>query len=130
MRSWWKDNHIEIYSTHNEGKSIVAEKFMKILENKIYKYMMSVSKNVYIDKLYDIVNKYNNTYHNTIKMKLANVKPRTYIDFDKDSNKKDLKFEVDDHVKISKYKNILAKDYVQNWSEEVFIIKKVKITVP
>ena len=129
MRSWWKDNHIEIYSTHNEGKSIVAEKFMKILENKIYKYMMSVSKNVYIDKLYDIVNKYNNTYHNTIKMKLANVKPRTYIDFDKDSNKKDLKFEVDDHVKISKYKNILAKDYVQNWSEEVFIIKKVKITV-
>ena len=103
---------------------------MKILENKIYTYMMSVSKNVYIDKLYDIVNKYNNTYHNTIKMKLANVKPRTYIDFDKDSNKKDLKFEVDDHVKISKYKNILAKDYVQNWSEEVFIIKKVKITVP
>ena len=130
MRSWWKDNHIEIYSTHNEGKSIVAEKFMKILENKIYKYMMSVSKNVYIDKLYDIVNKYNNAYHNTIKMKLANVKPRTYIDFDKDSNKKDLKFEVDDHVKISKYKNILAKDYVQNWSEEVFMIKKVKITVP
>ena len=130
MRSWWKDNHIEIYSTHNEGKSIVAEKFMKILENKIYKYMISVSKNVYIHKLYDIVNKYSNTYHNTIKMKLANVKPRTYIDFDKDSNKKDLKFEVDDHVKISKYKNILAKDYVQNWSEEVFIIKKVKITVP
>ena len=130
MRSWWKDNHIEIYSTHNEGKSIVAEKFMKILENKTYKYMMSVSKNVYIDKLYDIVNKYNNTYHNTIKMKLANVKPRTYIDFDKDSNKKDLKFEVDDHVKISKYKNILAKGYVQNWSEEVFMIKKVKITVP
>ena len=130
MRSWWKDNHIEIYSTHNEGKSIVAEKFMKILENKIYKYMMSVSKNVYIDKLYDIVNKYNNAYHNTIQMKLANVKPRTYIDFDKDSNKKDLKFEVDDHVKISKYKNILAKDYVQNWSEEVSMIKKVKITVP
>ena len=130
MRSWWKDNHIEIYSTHNEGKSIVAEKFMKILENKIYKYMISVSKNVYIHKLYDIVNKYSNTYHNTIKVKLANVKPRTYIDFDKDSNKKDLKFEVDDHVKISKYKNILAKGYVQNWSEEVFMIKKVKITVP
>ena len=72
-----------MYSTHNEGKSVVAEKFVRILKNKIYKHMTSISTNVYIHKLDDIVNKYNNTYHSTIKMKPVDVKPSTYIESSK-----------------------------------------------
>ena len=68
---------------HNEGKSVVAERFIRTLKTKIYKYMTSVSKNVYIKKLDDIVNENNNTYHRTIKMKPANVKDNTYFDFKK-----------------------------------------------
>ena len=91
-------------STHKEGKSVAAERFIRTLKNKIYKHMTSISKNVYIDKLDDIVNEYNNTYHRTIKMKPADVKDNTYIDFIKDVNDKDPKFQVGDHVRISKYK--------------------------
>ena len=92
--------------------------------------MTSISKNVYIDKLDDIVKKYNNTYNTSIKMKPADVKDNTYIDFKKEVNDKNLKFKVGDHVRISKYKNIFAKWYMLNWSEEIFIIKKIKNTVP
>ena len=88
------------------------------------------SKNVYIDKLDDIVGEYNNTYHTTIKMKPIDVKDNTYINIDNKINDKDPKFKVGDHVRISKYKNILATGYTPNWSEEVFVIKKVKNTVP
>ena len=77
MKSWLGKNDIEMYSTHNEGKSVVAEIFIRTLKNKIYKYMTSVSKNGYINKLDDIVKKYNNTYHRTIIMKPANVKSST-----------------------------------------------------
>ena len=92
--------------------------------------MTSVSKNVYIDKLDDIVKKYNNTYHASIKMKPVDVKDNTYIDFKKESNDKNPKFKVGDHIRISKYKNISAKGYMPNWSEEIFVIKKIKNTVP
>ena len=92
--------------------------------------MTAVSKNVYIDKLDDIVNEYNNTYHRTIKMKPIEVKDNTYIDSIKVVNDKDPKFKVGDHVKISKCKNILAKGYTPNWSQEVFVIKEVKNNVP
>ena len=119
-----------MYSTNNEGKSVVAERFIRTLKSKIYKYMTSISKNVYIDKLDDIVNEYNNTYHTAIKMKPIDVKDNTYINTDKKTNDKDLKFKVGDHVRISKYKNIFAKGYTPNWSEEVFVIKKTKNTVP
>ena len=119
-----------MYSTHNEGKSAVAERFIKTLKSKIYKYMTSISKNVYIGKLDDIVDEYNNTYHTTIKMKPINVKDNTYINTSKEINNKDPKFRVGDYVRISKYKNIFAKRYMPNWSEEVFIIKKIKNTVP
>ena len=78
-----KDNDIEIYSIHNEGKSVAAERFIKTLKTKIYKYMSSVSKNVYIDKLDDMVDEYNNTYHRTIQMKPVDAKDNTYIDFKK-----------------------------------------------
>ena len=121
---------VVIYSTNNEGKSVVAEGFIRTLKSKIYKYMTSISKNVYIDKLDDIVYEYNNTYHTTIKMEPIDVKDNTYINIDKEINSKDPKFKVGDRVRISKYKNIFAKGYTANWSEEVFAIKKVKSTVP
>ena len=85
---------------------------------------------MYIDKLDDIINEYNNTYHRTIKMKPIDVKDNTYIDFEKEVNDKDPKFKVGDYVRISKYKNIFVKGYMPNWSEEVFSISKIKNTVP
>ena len=100
-----------MYSTHNEGKSVVAEKFIRTLKNKIYKHMTSVSKNVYIDKLDDIVNEYNNTYHRTNKMKPIHVKDKTYINSIKEFN--DLQIKFDDHVRISKYKTFLEKVALQ-----------------
>ena len=130
FKKWLQDNDMVMYSENNEEKSVVAERFIRTLKSKIYKYMTSISKNVYIDKLDDIVNEYNNTYHTTIKMKLINVKDNTYINTDKEINNKDPKFNVGDRVRISKYKNIFAKGYTPNWSEEVFVIKKVKNTVP
>ena len=105
-----------MYSTHNEGKFVVAERFIRTLKTKIYKYMTSISKNVYIDKLNDIVNEYNHKSHRTIKMKPADVKDNAYIDFGKEVNNKDCKFKVGGHVRISKYKNIFAKGYTPNWS--------------
>ena len=130
FKNWLKDNDIEMYSIYNEGKSVVAERFIRTLKNKIYKYMTSTSKNVYIDQLDDIVDEYNNTYHRTIKMKPVDVKDNTYIDFEKEVNDKDSKFKVGDYVRISKYKNIFAKGCMPNWSEKVFISSKIKNTVP
>ena len=92
--------------------------------------MTSISENVYIDKLDDIVKKYNNTYHTSIKMKPVDVKDNTYIDFKKEVNDEKPKFKVGDHVRICKYANIFIKAYMPNWSAEIFIIKKIKNTVP
>ena len=100
-----------MYSTHNEEKSVVAERFIGTLKTKMFKYMTSISKNASIDKLDNIVKKYNNTYHTTIKMKPVNVKNNTYINYKNDVNDKDPKFKVGDHVRITKYKNIFAKGY-------------------
>ena len=119
-----------MYSTNNERKSVIAERFIRTLKTKIYKYMTSISKNVYIDKLDDTVKEYNNQYHTSIKMKPVDVMDNTYIDFKKEINNKDPKFKVGDHVRISKYKNIFAKGYMLNWSEEIFLIKKITNTVP
>ena len=115
-----------MYSTHNKGKSVVAERFTKTLKNKMYKRMTVVSTNVYIDKLDDIVNEYNNAYHRIIKMKTTEVKDNAYIDYIKE----DPKFKVSDYVSISKYKSIFTRRYTPNWSDEVFVIKEVKNTVP
>ena len=109
-----KKDVIEICSTHNEVKSVVAERIIRILKNKIYKYMILISKNVYIDKLDETVNKYNNKYHIIIKIKFAPVNSRTNIDFNKENNKEDPKFKVGDNVRISKYKNMFAEDYTPN----------------
>ena len=127
FKKWLQDNDIVMYSTNNEGKSVVAERFIRTLKSKIYKHMTSVSKNVYTDKLDDTVDKYNNTYHTTIKMKPINVKDNTYINTTKEINNKVPKLKVGDRVRISKYKNIFAKGYTPNWSEEVFVIKKVNV---
>ena len=127
FKKWLQDSNIVMYSTHNEEKSVVAEKFIRTLKNKVYKYMTSVSKNVYIDKLDDIVNEYNNTYHRTIKMKPIDVKDNTYINIGKEVNDKDPKFKVGDHVRISKYKNIFLKDILQIGLKKFLWLKKLKI---
>ena len=96
--------------------------------------MTSISKNVYIEKLDDIVDEYKNTNKNTkqrtIKIKSIDVKDNTYINIDKEVNNEGPKFQVSDHVRISKYKNIFAKGYTPNWSEKVFVIQEIKNTVP
>ena len=129
MNRFLEENNIERYSTFNEGKSVVAERFIRTLKNKIYKHMTSVSKNVYIDALPKIVQTYNNTYHRTIKMKPNEVTPGS-VDYSNNKNKKKAKFKVGDRVRISKYKNIFTKGYMPNWTEEVFTIKQVKNTEP
>ena len=128
FKKWLKDNDITMYSTHNEGKSVVVESFIRTLKNKIYKHMTSISKNNYFNALDDIVKKCNNTYHSTIKMKPIDIKDSNFTKYIEESNKKDPKFEIGDHARISKYKNIFAKGYTANWSEEIFIEKKK--TVP
>ena len=104
MKSWLQDNNVETYSTSNEGISVAAARFI----NKICKYITSVLKSVCIDKVDDIVNKYNNTHHRTIKIKHVNVERSIYIDFNKENDKENPKFKVSDNVRISKYKNIFA----------------------
>ena len=108
-----------MYSTSNEGKSVVAERFIRTLK-----------KNIYFDVLNDIVNKYNSPVHKTIKMKPTDVTDDSYAEYNENFNKKDPKFKVGDNVRISKYKNIFAKGYTPNWSEEVFVVSKIKNTVP
>ena len=104
FKEFLKINNIEMYTTHNEGKSIAAERFIKTLKNKIFKHMTAISKNVYFNVLHDIVNKYNSTIHRTIKMNLIDLTFNSYAEYNEGFNKKDHKFNVGDHVKISKYK--------------------------
>ena len=129
FEKWLPDNDINMYLTYNEGKSVVAERFIRTLKNKLYKHMTATGKNVYYDVLDDVVNKYNNTKHSTIKMKPIDVKnnKRVYID---EHNEKDSKFKVGDRVRISRYKNVFAKGYAPNWSSEIFIVDKINDTVP
>ena len=130
FKDFLKISNIEMYSTYNEGRSVVAERFIRTLKNKIFKHMTTISKNVCIDVLNDIVNKYNNAVHRTIKMKPIGVTDDSYVEYKEDFNKKGPIFKVNDHVRDSKYKNIFAKEYVPNWSEEVFIVNEIKNTVP
>ena len=125
FKDFLKINNIEMYSIYNEGKSVVAERFIRTLKNKIFKHMTAISKNVYFDVLDDIVNKYNNTVHRTIKMKPIDVTDDSYAEYNENPNKKDPKFKVGDYVRISKYKNIFAKGYTSNWSDEIFVASKI-----
>ena len=129
LKKWLSDNNIIMYSTYNEGKSVVAERFVRTLKNKLYKHMTDTGKNVYYDVLDDIVKEYNNTKHSTIKMKPIDVKDnkRVYID---EHNEKHSRFKVGDRVRISKFKNIFAKGYTPSWSREIFIVDKINDTAP
>ena len=100
-----------MYSTYNEGKSVFTERFIRTLKTK---HMTAVPKNVYFDVLDDIVDKYNNTFHRTIEIKPIDVKPISYTEYNVDSNGKNPKFKIGDHVRISKYKNIFVKGYTLN----------------
>ena len=129
FEKWLSDNDINMYSTYNKGKSVVAERFIRTLKNKLYKHMTATGKNLYY-VLDDVVNKYNNTEHSTIKMKPIDVgdnNKRVYID---KHNEKDSRFKVGDRVRISRYKNIFAKGYTPNWSKEIFTVDKINDTVP
>ena len=130
FKKWLSSNDISMYSTYNESKSVVAERFIRTLKNKLYKHMTAIGKNVYYDVLDDVANKYNNTKHSTIKMKpkdVGNNNKRVYND---EHNEKDSRFKIGDKVRISKFKNIFAKEYTPNWSREIFIINKINDTVP
>ena len=130
FEKWLSDNDINMCSAYNERKSVVAERFIRTLKNKLYKHMTATGKNVYYDVLDDVVNKYINAKHSTIKMKPIDVRnnnKRVYID---EHNENDSKFKVGDRVRISKFKNIFAKGYTPNWSSEMFIVDKVNDTVP
>ena len=124
FKNFLKNNDIEMYSTHNEGKSVVAERFIKTLKNKIYKHMTTIGKNIYFNVLDDIVKNYNNTIHNSIKMKTKDVKNDNLTEYIEEFNKKNPKFKIGDHVRVSKYKNIFSKGYLRNWSEEIFLLIK------
>ena len=123
FEKWLSDNDINIYSTYNEGKSVVAERFIRTLKNKLYKHMTATGKNIYYDVLDDVLLK------STIKMKPIDVKnnKRVYID---EHNEKDSKFKAGYRVRISRYKNIFAKRYAPNWSSEIFIVNKINDIVP
>ena len=123
------DNYINMYSTYNEGKSVVAERFIRTLKNKLYKHMTTTGKNVHYNVLDDVINKYNNTKHSTIKMKPIDVKNNKRVCTD-EHNEKDSKFKVGDRVRISRYKTIFAKGYAPNWRSETFIVNKINDTVP
>ena len=129
FEKWLSDNDINMYSTYNEGKSVVAERFIRTLKNKLYKHMTATGKNVYYNALDDVVNKYNNTKHSTIKMRPIDVKNNKRVYIDK-HNEKYSKFKVGDTVRISRYKNIFAKVYAPNWSSEIFIVDKINDKVP
>ena len=116
-----------MYSTYNEGKSVVAERLIRTLKNKLYKHMMATCKNVYYDVLDDVVNKYNNTKNSKMRPVDVGDNKRVYID---EHNEKDSRFKVGDRIRISRYKNVFAKGYTPNWSKEIFIVHKINDTVP
>ena len=103
-----------MYLSHHKGKSVVTDRFIRTLENKIQKYLTSLIKNVGIHKLADRVNEYNNVYHSTIKLKPADVNSNIYIDIATQNSSKNRKFECDDRVRISKYKNTFEKGFAPN----------------
>ena len=119
MKSWLQDNRIIMYSRHNEGKFVVTERIIRTLNNKIDKYITSVSKSGYNDKLDNIVNNWYNTYNSTIKNNKTCLckKSSTYIDYNKEDNKEHPKFGVGDHVTISEYKRLYSEKAWKSFSD-------------
>ena len=116
-------------SAYNEGKSVVAERFIRILKNKLYKHMTATGKKIYYNVLDDVVKKYNNTKHSTIRIKPTDVRDNKRVNID-EHNEKDSRLKVGDRVRMSKFKNIFAKGYSPNWCSEIFIVDKVNDTIP
>ena len=116
-----------MYSTYNEGKSVVSEKFIRTLKNKFFKHMTAVLKTVYFNVLDDIVNKYSNAVHRTIKMKPIDVTTDSYAEYNKDSKGKDRKFKVGDHLRISNIKTFLLKDILQIGQKKFLLLIKLKM---
>ena len=128
FKKWLKDNKIEMFSTHNEEKSVVAERFIRILKNKIYKHMTAVSKNLYYDVLDDIADEYNNTYHKTIKMKSIDVKSDSFGEYNEESNEKYRKFKLVIMSGFPSTKIFLLK-CVLLIGVKKFLLEKIKNTV-
>ena len=120
IKLWLQNNNVEMYSIHNDGKSIVAKRFIRTLTNKIYKHLTAVSRQMYINKLDNVASKYNNKYYKAIKKKPTDFKSSTYIDFDIGSNDKDLKFNIGDYLRISKCQSIFPKSYFPDGLEKAF----------
>ena len=114
FKKFLKNNNIKMYSTYNAQKSVVAERFIRPLQNKLFKHMATVSKSVYFDMLDDIINKCNNTVHRTIKMKPIDVRSDSYAEYNEDSSEKEPKFEFADYVRLWKYKLIFVEGYTVN----------------
>ena len=130
MKRWLVDKGIDMFSTCNEDKSVIAERFITTLKNKLYKHMTAVSSDVYYDVLDDIVDKYNNTYHNSINKKPVDITINDYEGYVYEFYEKKPFFKVGDKVRISKHKDIFAKGYTPNWTKEVFIVRNIKGTMP
>ena len=130
FKNWLVDEGIEMYSTYNEGKSVVAERFIITSKNKLYKHMTVIGKNVYWNVLDDVVAKYNDTINRSIDMKPKDVKTDKKSVYVEQSNDKNARFSVGNRVRISKFKNTFAKGYTPNWSKEIFVVNKIKNTVP
>ena len=126
FKRFLKINNIEVYSTYNEGKSVVAERFNRTLKSKIFKHMKAVLKNVYFDVLDDIINKYNSTIHRTIKMKPIDFTSDSYAEYNEDSNEKDPKFKVSDRVKYENTKTFLLKDTPKVGQKKFLLLVKLK----
>ena len=120
IKLWLQNNNVEMYSIHNDGKSIVAKRFIRTLTNKIYKHLTAVSRQMYINKLDNVASKYNNKYYKAIKKKPTDFKSSTYIDFDIGSHDKDLKFNIGDYLRISKCQSIFPKSYFPDGLEKAF----------
>ena len=124
FKNWLPENNIEMYSTHNEGKSVAAERFIKTLKNKIYKHISAISKNVYFDVLDYIVDEYNNICHRTIKLKLIDVRSDSFAEYSEEVNAKYPKFKIGDHVRI---KTFLLKVIFQIGQKKFLLLTKLKI---
>ena len=128
MKSWLEKNAIEMHSVHNEEKFVIAERFIRTLKNKTYKYITSRSKNVYIRKLDNILTKYNSAYHRTIKMKPVDVKRNIYIDLRKKITRKVLnlmlaKMLEHENIKVYKNKNIYENIFFEKAMLQIGLMK-------
>ena len=124
MQEWLNKNDVLMYSTHNEAKSVIIERFVKTLKAKLYKKMTANDSKSYFNQLHKLVNQYNNSYHHSINKKLINADYSALTEKIK-TNSKAPELTVNDRVKITKYKNICNKGYTKNWLRKIFIIDSV-----